>query len=111
MPADQKRRDFLKTAAAASAIGMTATTVEKSFAQTTSSELAWTPGMQINPAIDNKRVICCHDTNMLTQTPPNTSWANQNSYVNATTVSTNLDQMAMYAHGAVDGDDRVEHDL
>jgi hypothetical protein len=99
MPADQKRRDFLKTAAAASAIGMTATTAEKSFAQTTSSELAWTPGMQINPAIDNKRVICCYDTNMLTQTPPNTSWANQNNYVSATTVDTNLDQMAMYLTG------------
>ncbi len=95
MAAEQRRREFLKTAAAASAIGMTATTVDKSFAQATGSTLAWTAGMQINPAIDNKRVICCHDTNMLTETPPNTSWANQNSSVNASVVSANLDAMAM----------------
>jgi hypothetical protein len=97
MLADQDRRDFLKTAVVASATGIAATGAEKSFAQTTDggSQLAWTPGMQINPAIDNKRVICCHDPNMLTSTPANTSWANQNSAVDATLVASNLDQMAM----------------
>ncbi|MGA2447088.1 MAG: twin-arginine translocation signal domain-containing protein [Polyangiaceae bacterium] len=95
MHAEQKRRDFLKTAAVASAMGVTATKADKVFAQTTGSGVAWTPGMQINPAIENTRVICCHDTNMLTQTPPNTSWPNQNAYVNAALVSSNLDEMAM----------------
>jgi hypothetical protein len=95
MPAQQKRRDFLKTAAVASAMGVTATKANKSFAQTTGSDLAWTSGMAINPSIPNTRVICCHDTNMLTETPPNSSWPNQNAYVDATLVSSNMDEMAM----------------
>ena len=49
----QKRRDFLKTAAAG-AVGITAAKFDRVFA----SPQAWTNGMQINAAIDNKRVIC-----------------------------------------------------
>jgi len=48
--------------------------------------------MQINPAIDNKRVICCHDTKMLTARPQNTVWASQNANVDAAVVAANLDQ-------------------
>ncbi len=96
MPANRppKRRDFLKTAAAgaAGAMGLSALRFDKLLAQSTGG---WVSGMQINPAIDNKRVICCHDTNMLTSTPANTSWANQNNSVNANLVASNLDQMAM----------------
>jgi hypothetical protein len=51
--------------------------------------------MQVNPAIDNKRVICCHDTTMLTTTPANTSFTNQNASVDAAKVAANLDAMAM----------------
>jgi hypothetical protein len=51
--------------------------------------------MQINPDIDNKRVICCHDAKMLTGNPQNNSWATQNSTVNANLVASNMDQMAM----------------
>jgi len=51
--------------------------------------------MQINPAIDNKRVICCHDTNMLTGNPTNGSFTGQNDAVNANLVVSNMDQMAM----------------
>jgi hypothetical protein len=88
-----KRRDFLKTAAAgaAGAMGLSALKFEKLFAQTTTG---WVSGMQVNPAIDNKRVICCHDTNMLTSTPTNTSFTSQNAAVNATLVASNLDEMA-----------------
>ena len=90
----QKRRDFLKTAAAgaAGAVGLGALRIERVFAQTTGG---WVDGMQINPAIDNKRVICCHDTTMLTATPTNTSFTSQNAAVDATKVAANLDEMAM----------------
>jgi hypothetical protein len=50
--------------------------------------------MQINPAIDNKRVICCHDVNMLTRNPSGL-FSDQNDAVNATLVASNLEQMAM----------------
>jgi FlgD Ig-like domain len=87
----QKRRDFLKTAAAG-AIGITAVKFNKVFA----SPKAWTSGMQINPAIDNKRVICCHDVKMLPNlTAASTSWLGQNNAVNAALVASNMDQMAM----------------
>jgi hypothetical protein len=97
MLADQDRRDFLKTAAVASATGITAATTRMSFAQAADggSQLAWTTGMQINPAIDNTRVICCHDTNMIATTPANSSWAIQNSCMNATLIASNMDEMAM----------------
>ncbi len=89
-----QRRDFLKTAAASAAgvMGLGALKFDKVFAQSTGG---WTTGMQVNPAIDNKRVICCHDTKMLTGNPQNNNWANQNSTVDAAVVTTNLDQMAM----------------
>ena len=96
MPANPppKRRDFLKTAAAgaAGAMGLSALRFDKLFAQSTGG---WVSGMQVNPAIDNMRVVCCHDTNMLTSTPPNSTWANQNTAVNASLVASNMDEMAM----------------
>jgi hypothetical protein len=89
-----KRRDFLKTAAAgaAGAMGISALRFDKLFAQSTGG---WVSGLQVNPAIDNKRVICCNDPNMLTATPSNATWASQNNAVNATVLASNMDQMAM----------------
>jgi TAT (twin-arginine translocation) pathway signal sequence len=96
MPANPppKRRDFLKTAAAgaAGAVGLSALRFDKLFAQSTGG---WVSGMQVNPAIDNMRVVCCHDTNMLTSTPANSTWASQNTAVNASLVASNMDEMAM----------------
>ena len=91
-----KRRDFLKTAAAgaAGAMGLSALKFDKILAQSAAGGV-WVNGMQINPAIDNKRVICCHDTNMLTSTPANTTFTTTNNAVNATVVASNLDEMAM----------------
>ena len=86
----QERRDFLKPAAVG-AMGITAAKFDTIFA----SPKAWTNGMQINPAIDNKRVICCHDTKMLANLPANTNWASQNNAVDAARVASNMDQMAM----------------
>jgi hypothetical protein len=89
-----KRRDFLKTAAAgaAGAMGISALRFDKLFAQSTGG---WVSGLQVNPVIDNKRVICCNDPNMLTGTPSNATWASQNNAVNATVLAANMDQMAM----------------
>ena len=89
-----QRRDFLKTAAAgaAGAVALGALKFDKIQAQSTGG---WVSGMQINPAIDNKRVICCHDTKMLTSTPANTSFTTTNNAVDAAVVAANLDQMAM----------------
>jgi len=84
-----KRRDFLKTAAAG-AMGISALNYGKVFASTK----AWTK-VQINPAIDNTRVICCHDPKMLPGYSTDTSWTNQNKMVDAAKVGANLDQMAI----------------
>ena len=96
MPANQppKRRDFLKTAAAgaAGAMGLGVLRFDKLLAQ---SAGGWSSGMQVNPAIDNKRVVCCHDVNMLTSNPASTTFTAQNNAVNASTVASNLDQMAI----------------
>ena len=86
---DQNRRDFLKTAAMG-AVGMTAVNFNNLFA----SPKAWTK-VQINPAIDNTRVVCCHDAKMLPNLTANQSFASQNSAVSAAVVSSNMDQMAM----------------
>jgi hypothetical protein len=95
-----QRRDFLKTAAAgaAGAMGISAFKFDKLFAQSTGG--GWVTGMQINPAIDNKRVICCHDPLMLGNYPAAGSavsalFTNQNLYVTPAVVSTNMDEMAM----------------
>ena len=89
-----QRRDFLKTAAAgaAGAIGIGALRFDKLNAQSTGG---WVNGMQINPAIDNKRVICCHDPKMLTAVPTNKDFTNTNNAVDAAVVAANLDEMAM----------------
>ena len=95
-----QRRDFLKTAAAgaAGAMGISALKFDKLFAQSTGG--VWTTGMQINPAIDNTRVICCHDPSMLPNYPTSmagvkATFANQNSWVDPAKIATNMDQMAM----------------
>ena len=89
-----QRRDFLKTAAAgaAGAIGIGALRFDKLNAQSTGG---WVNGMQINPAIDNKRVICCHDPKMLTAVPTNKDFTNTNNAIAPAVVAANLDEMAM----------------
>ena len=89
-----KRRDFLKTAAmgAAGAVGLTALKFEKASAQTTGG---WVSGMQVNPAIDNMRVISCYDPKMLSSAPTGQTFTAMNNVVNAAVVASNLDQMAM----------------
>ncbi len=52
------RRSFLKTSAAGAA------GLALSGMVTRSSYAAWTEAMQINPAVPNDRVVCCHDNLM-----------------------------------------------
>jgi hypothetical protein len=67
--------------------------------------------MQINPAIDNKRVICCHDTKMLTARPQNTDWASQNANVDAAVVASQPRPDGHAADQQDDGGRCLEHDL
>ena len=90
-----QRRDFLKAAAvgAAGAAGISALKFDKLFAQSAGN--GWVTGMQINPAIDNARVICCNDPNMFTGPLLTNSFLGQNAVVNAAVVDANMDEMAM----------------
>jgi hypothetical protein len=83
------RRDFLKTSALAAA-GVVAGggVVGKASG-------AWSPRMAINPDIDNLRVVCCHDTDMMDYDPTSWSFTNQNAAVNTAAVQANLDSMAI----------------
>ncbi|MGB8296871.1 MAG: hypothetical protein WCG85_15690 [Polyangia bacterium] len=91
-----KRRDFLRTAAigAAGAMGLGGLKLDRAAAQSTTGSV-WVNGMAINPAIDNRRVVCCHDPKMLTSTPANTSFTTTNAAVDAAVVAANLDEMAI----------------
>ncbi len=89
------RRDFLKTSAAGTA-GLLATSAPRARTGSVPGG-AWSPGMQINPDIDNLRVAVCHDPDMLTERPlvyvdP---LEDQNKVVKAEVVRANMDQMAM----------------
>jgi hypothetical protein len=86
-----ERRSFLKTSVAGATGLASLSAVGKAFAVNGG---AWTDGMQINPAVDNLRVVCCEDPSMVSSTP--TSWdvADQNRNVDAAKVGANLDAMA-----------------
>jgi len=82
------RRSFLKMTAGGVA-GLSLVNMHKAFAAPT----AYTPKMPINPNIDNMKVVCCHDTAMLSGNAM-TNFTSQNNAVNANKVYTNLDEMA-----------------
>jgi hypothetical protein len=92
------RRDFLKKTAVGTAgltAGLSLLKPAKAQAATTG---AWTgTSMKINPAIDNLRVVCMYDTNMITNATPN--YNSCDDVVNAcdqTAIDTNMDNMAMW---------------
>jgi hypothetical protein len=87
-----ERRDFLKSCAGG-AIGVIAAGTIGSKAHAGSS--AWTDKKVINPEIDNLRVVCCHDPDMVTGVPTGSSMEAQNAPVVKETVQANLDAMAM----------------
>jgi hypothetical protein len=78
----KSRRDFLKTTTAgATGIMLGGASIKSASA---SSGGSWVDGMQINPAIDNLRVVCAHDPAMVVS-----GWG-----VNAP-IYANMDKMAM----------------
>jgi Domain of unknown function (DUF362) len=83
------RRGFLKMTAGGVA-GLSLINMEKALA----SPAAWTNKMPINPDIDNMKVICCYDTNMLKTGSVMTNFTSQNNAVNTNQVYANLDDMA-----------------
>ncbi|MBN1129215.1 MAG: DUF362 domain-containing protein [Chitinispirillaceae bacterium] len=85
------RRTFLKQVAAATA-GAAAAGVPIPAAAAPGS--SWTDRKPVNPAIDNLRVVCCHDPAMVTGNYIRGSMAAQNAPVVATRVHANLDGMA-----------------
>ncbi len=87
------RREFLK-ASAASAAGLAVTGMAKS-AKAQTRGTAWTSGMQINSNIDNLRVVCCHDTDMVTgDIISESSFSAQNDLISTSRVHENIDKMA-----------------
>ncbi len=87
----ESRRNFLKTSAAGAANLVVAGVVSKNLAASPKK-----PFKQINREIDNLRVVCCHDPEMVDGDP--TSWntiADQNETVDGDRIQNNLDQMAM----------------
>ncbi|MBN1578308.1 MAG: DUF362 domain-containing protein [Chitinispirillaceae bacterium] len=86
------RRSFLQKSVAGAA-AITAGGVK--FSNVFSAPAAWTDGMQINPAIDNKKVVCCYDTGMLNSDIEDVStFRLQNNAVITSKVESNMDVMA-----------------
>lgn len=94
------RRSFIQK----SAIGATSATLGASrmgalFAAT-GKKLAWSDGMRINPEIDNTRVVCCYDEDMVESDGATAaSFSDKNSFVNDDVVDKNVDQMAIRLAG------------
>jgi hypothetical protein len=85
------RRFFLT----ASAAGIGGLALAKFFpALGEENNCAWVDGMQINPAIDNLRVVNCTDPAMITADPLKWDIISQNAFVVAERVRANIDAMA-----------------
>jgi hypothetical protein len=85
------RRNFLSSAAAGAG-GLLASGVMPALGDEIKG--GWTNGMQINPAIDNLRVVCCIDPAMIKGDPRSWDVASQNNPVNAEKVLRTMDAMA-----------------
>ncbi len=88
-----KRRDFLKTASIGAA-GVLVAGVNQTQAVQEETDSAWKQGMQINPNIDNLRVVCCHDHSMIKHSPGKWDMQSQNAPVKKDRVYKVLDELA-----------------
>jgi len=85
------RREFIKS----TVIGTAGTLLSSATAYSAKkASSGWQDGMQINPNIDNLRVVCCHDPDMVSSNPLLFSFKNQNDSVRKEKVQANLDEMA-----------------
>ncbi|MBD3241445.1 MAG: DUF362 domain-containing protein [Chitinivibrionales bacterium] len=86
------RRSFIKMSGAAVAAAATVRGAEK-------QSPGWRAGSRINPAVDNLRVVCCHDPSMVTSSceemPGFAKMEVQNGAVSVERVQKNLDAMAL----------------
>jgi hypothetical protein len=90
-PLNSSRRRFLKTSTmAAAGLAAVSAGVKKVFSRAS----GFTTGMQINPDIDNLRVVACRDPAMENSAPLKWDTVTQNSVVNAAKVSDVMDAMA-----------------
>ena len=85
------RRNFLGTAAAAAG-GLIAGRFIPARGEETKD--IWAGRKQVNPDIDNLRVVCCTDPALITADPRNWDFASQNAPVNAEKVRADMDAMA-----------------
>ena len=90
------RRDFLKK----TAVGAASLTAGMSLLKPAKAQAAWTNGMQINPNIDNLRVVTYYDEGMFTSfatasknIPGNLS--GQEALLKGATIESNMDLMAI----------------
>ncbi len=87
----QNRRDFLKTSSAGAATLALSSRLASAGA---SKGCAWTQGMQVNPAIDNLRVVCCEDPAMIAELPSRWGFSYQNDMTDNEQIGHNMDEMA-----------------
>jgi hypothetical protein len=95
------RRKFLKiSAGGAAGMLINGMSAENAAAKTLQDPLTiWEDGMQINPAIDNLRVVCCHDPSMVQNNPLSWTIEGQNDPVISEKVYENMDKMAIALAG------------
>lgn len=85
------RRNFIKTTAAGTTGLMVSGIVKKSIAKGCS----WYPGKQLNRAVLNERVVCCHDEEIVKQGSTfGTTFSSQNEAIDTDRVHADLDEMA-----------------
>ena len=85
------RRKFLSTAAVGAGSLVAASVIP---AAASEEKSGWTDKKQINPKIDNLRVVSCKDPKMITSDPRRWDMASQNTPVVADRVMANIDAMA-----------------
>lgn len=83
------RRNFLKNSLSGTA-GIIIAGSNKAF----SRQNGWTSGLEINPAIDNLRVVCCHDPKMVLRDPNWLQFQQQHECVDPEVIGANMDEMA-----------------
>ena len=96
------RRCFLKSAGiGAAGLTVVGSGMHSVFAAS-KGNLAWSDGMQVNPEIDNRIVVCCHDPQMFIneqQAGAADTFQKQNSVINTSRVEGNMDGMAIALSG------------
>src|SRR5210317_1125049 len=93
---NHSRRNFLKMSAASAVAGGLAVSKSSAAKKALAAKAAWEDGMQINPDIDNTRVVFCHDPSMENGYPSDWGSIEDNDKkVDNPKIMENLDKLAM----------------